>query len=68
MTKAITPGELLQHVLKEEDISARQLARRTHIPLTRINEMLLCKRGFEPATIEKLADAIQRTAQFGGAG
>ena len=56
----IHPGEILrEEFLKPLQLSQADAARRLHIPLNRLNELILGKRGMTSDTALRLADLFQ---------
>jgi addiction module HigA family antidote len=61
----VHPGEiLLEDFLKPLGISQYRLAKDLHIPLRRINEIVLCRRGVSADTALRLARYFNTTPQF----
>lgn len=61
----VHPGEiLLEDFLKPLDISQYRLAKDIHVPLRRINEIALGRRGISADTALRLARYFNTTAQF----
>jgi addiction module HigA family antidote len=62
---AIAPGEiLLEEFLKPRGIGQVDAARRLHISLNRLNEIVLGKRGITPDTALRLARLFKMSPQF----
>jgi len=61
----VHPGEiLLEDFLKPLDISQYRLAKDIHVPLRRINEIALGRRGISADTALRLARYFNTTPQF----
>ena len=59
------PGEmLLEEFLKPMKMSQSDLAKRSHVPYQRINELVNGKRGITPATALRLAKFFGMSAGF----
>ena len=63
--KPVRPGEiLLEDFLKPLDISQYRLAKDIHVPLRRVNEVVLGRRGISADTSLRLARYFKTTPQF----
>ena len=57
-------GERLSHIMREYDISLRELSRRTGITLTTLHRYATCKRVPKATEIMKCADALGITCDY----
>ena len=64
MSDWIVFGERLSHVMREYDISLRELSRRTGITLTTLHRYATCKRVPKATEILKCADALGVTCDY----
>ncbi len=62
--KPIHPGEHLAEFIEEYGITAYRLAKDIHVPATRIDQILKCKRGITADTAIRLSKYFGNTAQF----
>ena len=61
----VHPGEILREdFLKPMGMSAYELAKRLHVPVPRINDIVLERRGISPDTAVRLARFLGTTEQF----
>lgn len=61
----IHPGEILnQEFLIPMNITAYRLAKETHIPQTRVSQIIKCKRGVTADTALRFAKFFQTSPQF----
>jgi len=61
----VHPGEILrEEFLKPMGMSAYALAKRLHVPVPRINDIVLEKRGITADTAVRLSRFFQTTEQF----
>ena len=64
-TWTIHPGEILrEEYLKPLRMTPYRLARELHVPVPRINDIVLEKRGVSPDTAARLARFFRTTEQF----
>jgi antitoxin HigA-1 len=62
---AVHPGEILrEEFMKPRKITAYRLARALHLPVPRINDIVLERRGITAATALRLAKFFGTTEQF----
>ena len=62
---SLHPGEILrEEFLKPMDISAYELARRLHVPVPRVNDIVLERRGISADTAVRLSRFFGTTEQF----
>lgn len=65
MTWRIHPGEILrEEFLKPMEITPYELAKQLHVPVPRINDIVLEKRGIKADTALRLARFFGTTQQF----
>ena len=63
--RPVHPGEILREdYLRPLDMSVNALARDLHVPATRINDVVLERRGITADTAMRLARYFDTTAQF----
>ena len=61
----IHPGEILEEeFLKPFNLTAYRLAKETHIPITRVSEILKCRRRITPDTALRLSKFFGNSAEF----
>ena len=61
----VHPGEILREdLMKPLDISINRLARELHVPVTRISEIVNCRRSITADTALRLARYFGSTPQF----
>jgi len=61
---AVHPGEILQELLEQNQITQSVLARRLHVTQAKINEICRGKRGITPDMAMKLGKAFDQSASF----
>ncbi len=61
---AVTPGAVLQNYLEGADVTAYRLAQATHMPQTRISNILKGKRAITADTALRLGRFFATTPQF----
>ncbi len=61
----VHPGEILEEdLMKPLGLSMNRLARDLHVPVTRISEIVHCRRAITADTALRLARYFRSTAQF----
>jgi addiction module HigA family antidote len=61
---AVHPGEILQELLEQNQITQSVLARHLHVTQAKINEICRGKRGITPDMAMKLGKAFDQSASF----